>query len=155
MEATSAGLKSVSYEPFQAYLSKTKFRNPEIHLKMKVTSFEVEGFAGLLFNGNNFSASEANYVGSLQGYGLVAVDGGFAIKQFNYGLSKDLKRFKATYSKGVQFDLGIEINNNVWLIYLNNKLIETFVANIGDLQGGVGFATSACVAEFRSIEAFD
>ncbi len=124
------------------FISKAKYTDPSVSVEFKLTgSFEAIGFLGLLANVNNYNNStslEANPGYMEQGYMLKVESDCIKLCYVDFNYITDVFTYREGLVSNKQYILGMEIENNHIICYLNGEEIINVYANIGRLSGQVG-----------------
>lgn len=124
------------------FISKEKYLNPRLSVQFKLTgSFEAIGFLGLLANVNNYNNStslEANPGYMEHGYMLKVEVDRIVLSYVDFNFITDVAIYNESLSNNIEYELGMEIENNHIVCYLNSEVIIDVYANIGRLSGQVG-----------------
>ena len=124
------------------FISKEKFTDPKTSITFKLTgAFEALGFLGLLANVNNYNNStdlEANPGYMEQGFMLKVECDCIKLCYVDFNFITDIATYRDSLNSNVEYELGMDIDNNHIVCYLNGEEIIDVYANVGRLSGQVG-----------------
>lgn len=135
-------------------ITKDNYFNAELSVDMNIQSIESGGYVSLLMNISDYSV---NYYGDADGISSFNTYRGYRfeidktrlkVQYVDYNFTKLLRVEKINYNFGEDINVILKQENNTITCYLDDNQVLSFVCNVGNMSGGVGFMASNAKATF-------
>ena len=133
------------------------FFNSSISSDILIDDIAYGGYVGVAFNVSAYAnypvddADGAKYAYPFKGY-LLSVDRyGISLNVVNFKSVESVMKYDFDFTNNQQINLKIEQVNNKFIVYLDNDVIFTYVANVGNLSGSAGIFAKNADATFKNL----